>query len=514
MVRRLTWIPAVRKVDAHAIGNCRLTYYGKDVGPSRMPAAWFAGKALLGSPMDRRLTELRLRLPPIHFGPRMQFRSRLLLLAFPLVAPPLAAESNWAQWRGPLFNGSNPSAANLAIEWGATQNIVWKTALPSWSAATPVVWDDFVFVISAQEGFDPRRRRSGRRGASARGANSNDAILLLALSRLDGTILWRRSIGQGNRVYRKHNLASPSPITDGRRVWAMTGNGDLSCHDFDGDTVWKRNLQSDYGRFGMAYGYASTPRLHKERLYVQVIHGMETDQPAYVLAIDAATGKTLWRVERPTDAEHQSRDGYSTPLIVASNGQEQLLVAGADYATGHDLASGQELWRMDGLNPERDRFYRTIASSIRIGETIFTPSKLGKPFIAYRASEAGRNDGSAMLWENSLGADIPSPTTDGKRIFVVNDRGILNVLDPQTGELLVERLRLTPGFYYASPLLADGKLYATNEGGTTTVVDVEDGYRILATNRLESHTLASLVAVGDQLFQRTEDHLYCIASDR
>lgn len=451
-------------------------------------------------------------------------QTSLLLSLFAMLP---MAEANWPQWRGPLFNGSNPAAVGLATEWTSSQNVRWRTDLPSWSAATPAVWEDLVFITSAQEGFDTpqsysRRSRSRRDagGGDGRGAGekvgaglSRDEILLLALHRKDGSVLWRRKIGGGNRIFRKQNLSSPSPITDGAHVWVMTGGGDLSAFDMDGNEIWMRNVQRDYGSFGLNHGYASTPRLHKGRLYVQVLHGMKTDDPSYVFAADARTGKTVWKVERPTDATHESPDDYSTPLIVPVGAQEQLVVSGGDYVTGHDLASGKELWRMGGFNPEHERFYRTIASSVHIGDTVFTSSTRGNPFIAFKAGGEGWISDSAKIWENTLGADVPTPATDGTRIFVVNDRGILNVLAAKTGELLIERLRLEPGTYSSSPLLADGKLYATNEEGTTTVVDVEGGYKILATNRLDSHTLASPIAVGNQLFIRTADYLYCIAAD-
>ena len=465
------------------------------------------------------------------------FLSGVLLTALPLSA----AEPNWAQWRGPLFNGSNPSAAGLATEWSTEEGIAWKAALPSWSAATPAVWENTIFVTSAEEGFDAPMQRYGRgrgpggggpggrgpggrgpggRGPGGRGPgigppgpSSHDGILLIAIDRKDGSMLWTRRIGSGNRIYRKQNLASPSPITDGELVWVLTGGGDLSCYGMDGGKVWMRNIQDDYGRFGLNHGYASTPRLHKGRLYLQVLHGMKTDDPSYVFAVDSRTGKTVWKVNRPTDAMAESPDDYSTPLVIRVGSDEQLVVSGGDYVTGHDMNSGRELWRMGGFNPGNERFYRTIASSVHIGDTVFTPSTRGNPFIAFKAGGEGWISESAKLWENALGADVPTPATDGKRLFVVNDRGILNVLDAKTGELVTERLRLEPGTYSSSPLLADGKVYATSEEGTTTVVDVENGYKILAINRLDSHTLASPIAVGNQIFIRTADFLYCIAPD-
>lgn len=435
----------------------------------------------------------------------------------------VAADANWPQWRGPQFNGSSPSATGLAVQWSEERNVKWRAPMPSWSAATPAVWGGYVFVTSAQEGFNEpaqsygrgarRGPRPGPPGGPRPARSDRDDILLIAVQRSDGQILWTRTIGGGNRIHRKQNLASPSPITDGKHVWVVTGNGDLACYDFDGGRVWHRNIQDDYGRFGLNHGYASTPRLHAGRLYVQVLHGMKTDDPSYVFAVDPATGETLWRAERPTDAVAESPDDYSTPLVVEVEGREQLIVSGGDYVTGHDLDTGKELWRMGGFNPGHERFYRTIASSIHIGQTIYTSGTRGNPFIAFRAGGEGWITDSAKLWENALGADVPTPSTDGERLFVVNDRGILNVLDAGSGQLVRDRLRLEPGTYSSSPLLADGRIYATNEEGTTTVVDVEKDYEVLAINRLDSHTLASPIAVGSEIFLRTADYLYCIAED-
>jgi outer membrane protein assembly factor BamB len=164
---------------------------------------------------------------------------------------------------------------------------------------------------------------------------------------------------------------------------------------------------------------------------------------------------------------------------------------------------------MAGFNPGGERFYRTIASSLAIGDVIYTTSTRGKPFIAFKAGGTGNITGKAEIWQNDLGSDVPTPTTDGRRIFVVNDRGIVVALDAKSGKVLWDRQRIEPGIYSSSPLLADGKIYATNEDGATTVLSAGEEFEVLAVNRLDSHTLASPVAVGDQLFIRTAEHLYC-----
>jgi outer membrane protein assembly factor BamB len=436
----------------------------------------------------------------------MNYRGNTALLCLGL-ALAFSLGANWPQWRGPNSNGSSQTAKNLTVTWTQTDNVVWRTKLPSWSAATPIVWQDIVFVTSAEEGFTPLDRGSRRPGNDP----APDKIFLLALSRKDGSILWRKQIDSGNQLFRKQNSASPSPITDGKHVWIMTGNAMLACLTMDGKEVWKRNIQGEYGKLGINHGYASTPLLYRDRLYVQVLHGMHTDDPSYVFAADKNSGKTLWKVERPTDAERESPDNYATPQLAMVEGKLQLIISGADYVTGHDLNTGKELWRIGGFNPTNNSFNRTIASSIVIGDKVFTTSTRGRPFIAFRAGGSGNITGKSEIWNNNLGADVPTPTTDGKYIYVLVDNGVLNCIEAQTGKVIYQGKRIENGTYSSSPLLADGKLYCINEEGTTTVVKAGEEFEILAVNKLESQTLASPVAVDNQIFIRTAEYLYCIA---
>lgn len=436
-------------------------------------------------------------------------RTRLSLLAASLVIIALsrarALDANWPQWRGPNSNGSTTAARDLAVSWDQTQNVRWRAKLPSWSAATPIVWGETIFVTSAEEGFT-----SLREGSRGSGAAGRDKIFLLAVSRKDGSIRWQQQIDSGNQLYRKQNSASPSPITDGKNVWIMTGNGKFACFTMDGKEVWKRDIQADYGHFGLNHGYASTPLLHGARLYVEVLHGMKTDDPSYVFAVDKNSGKTLWKAERPTDAISESPDNYATPQVASVGGKLQLVISGADYVTGHDLDTGKELWRIGGFNPTNNSFNRTIASSLVIGGNVFTPSTRGRPFIAFRAGGSGDITGKNELWTNNMGADVPTPTTDGKYIYVLKDNGTMNCLEALTGKAVYESQRIGVGTYSSSPLLADGKLYCINEEGTTTVVKAGPSFEILGVSKLDSHTLASPVAVDNQIFIRTGNYLYCI----
>jgi outer membrane protein assembly factor BamB len=417
-------------------------------------------------------------------------------------------QANWPQWRGPNSNGSAPEAHDLAVNWGPTENVLWRTKLPSWSAATPAVWHDRVFVVSAEEGFTRLNSDGGRRHSQAEA--SHDRIFLIALQRKDGSGLWQQQIDSGNQLFRKQNSGSPSPITDGNHLWIMTGNGKMACFTIDGKEVWKRDIQADYGRFGLNHGYASTPLLHGERLYVQVLHGMNTDDPSYLFAVDKNTGKTIWKVERPTDAEQESPDNYGTPQLATVDGKRQLVISGADYVTGHDLSTGKELWRIGGFNPTKNPMGRTIASSLVIGGNVFTTSTRGRPFIGFRAGGSGNITGKNELWTNNLGSDVPTPTTDGKYIYVLRDNGALNCLEALTGKVIYQGQRIELGTYSASPLLADGKIYCLNEEGTATVVKAGPAFAVVAVNKLDNLTLASPVAVDNQIFIRTADYLYCI----
>ena len=435
-------------------------------------------------------------------------------------------EDNWPQWRGPHLNGTSTTASNLPIRWSQTENVKWRVKLPSWSAATPIIWGDRVFVTSAEEGFLELRPppARGQRGARKKGrgrpgyrrgalpSGDKDKMYLIAVKRADGEVLWRKLIGAGNRRYRKQNLASPSPVTDGKHIWTMTGAGTLTCFDFEGKQLWQREIEDDYGRFGLNHGYASSPLLHKGRLYLQVLHGMKTDDPSYVFAVNAKTGKTVWKVERPTDAIAESPDDYSTPVLARVGGQEQLVVSGGDYVTGHDLKTGKELWRMGGLNPNHERMYRTIASSIVNDDIVYTSSTRGCPFIAFHPGGSGDITDSNLVWKNDLGPDVPTPTTDGKHIYVINDRGIAVAFNAKTGEPIWDRHRIEPGTYSSSPILADGKIYATSEDGATTVIKAGPEFEILAVNKLDSHTLATPSPVGNEIFIRTTEYLYCIAN--
>jgi outer membrane protein assembly factor BamB len=447
--------------------------------------------------------------------------------------------TTWPHWRGPAHNGVS-SETGLPTTWGAkckagsspaagapaggqrggggrgggfegrpltpltcsdfeTTNIDWRIPLPAYSGSTPIIWGDLVFLNVATA------------------ANTGD-LELWAVNRRTRAVAWKRPIAGNNNMQRKQNMSTPSPVTDGQRVWVMTGVGILKSFDFQGKEIWSRDIQGDYGRFGLNWGYASSPLLKGDALYVQVLHGMKTDDPSYVLKIDKMTGKTLWRVERLTEAQNESPDSYTTPTWIETNGRSELIITGGDVVSGHDPATGREYWRADVLNPTRNRAYRLVASPTIVGDLIIAPAR-NNPLLAMRPGGNGDVSKSHVVWEFAQGPDVPTPVSDGKLLYVVRDGGVVFALDVKTGATVYGPERLPPGTYSASPILADGKIYVTTEEeGITTVFRAGPKFEILASNSLlgdcSPYCLSTVAISEGQIFLRTTSFLWAIGDRR
>ena len=210
------------------------------------------------------------------------------------------AGENWPAWRGPSLNGVS-GEKNLPVRWSTEENIVWKIEMPAWSGSTPIIWSEKIFLSVA----------------------AGEEIQLWSVDRNTGVPIWKRHLSDGNHRQHKQNMSSPSPVTEGQNVYVMTGTGILTAFNFDGDQLWRRDIQADHGRFGLNWGYASSPLLFEDGLFVQVLHGMRTDDPSYVLRIDKNTGQTVWCVERPTDAIRESPDSVHNADIAAVQRQHR-----------------------------------------------------------------------------------------------------------------------------------------------------------------------------------------------
>jgi outer membrane protein assembly factor BamB len=238
---------------------------------------------------------------------------------------------------------------------------------------------------------------------------------------------------------------------------------------------------------------------------------MRTDDPSYLLRIDKATGKTVWRVERPTQARFESPDAYTTPALLRYATSTEIVVTGGDVVTGHDPATGKELWRANGLNPSNDGSYRIVASPVVYDGLIIAPSR-ERPLLALKAGGRGDVTRSHVLWSFNSGPDVPTPVTDGTYLYIVNDRGIMWCLDAKTGKEVYGRQRLRSGTYSGSPVVADGKIYVTNEDGVTVVVKTGPTFQVLGENDFDDYTLSSPAISDGQIFIRTSKFLYAIGA--
>lgn len=447
-----------------------------------------------------------------------------LMLAVLSTADHTQAQENWPHWRGPNHDGIS-DARDLPMKWSQAENIVWKTSLPSWSAATPIIWGDRIFIVSPSksepkpetpQGQPADQDQSARRGRRSALDPGGPNLLLICISKNDGKILWERELADKNQIHRKQNDATPSPVTDGKHVWAVTGTGKVAAFDMEGRSIWKKDLQKDYGPFGHNWGYGSSPLYHDGSLIIEVLHGMNTDDPSYIVSLNAATGEVQWRQERPTDAQRESPDAYTTPVLLKHNGQTQIVISGGDYVTGHDFKTGKEIWRAGGLNPLKRPNYRVVPTPIVADGLIYAPTRK-KPLLALKIGGTGDITESHLVWkyEGSAAPDVPSPVSDGKYFYMVDDRGLVTCLDAKTGTLIWGPEATTEGIVSASPILVDGKLYIINENGVTSIVSVGSEFELLATNELDgTYTLASPAVSGKQIFIRTSTHLYCIAEEK
>lgn len=430
---------------------------------------------------------------------------RFLLFALTILST--AQATDWPQWRGPFYNGSTDEK-NLPSEWSQTENIAWSIDLPGSSAATPIIQADRIFL----SGLDSQK----------------EVLIAMCFDRKSGKLLWKHDITQGTSQDRRSTFAASSPVTDGKIVVFFYATGDLACFDVNGNHQWARNLHQDYGTFAFQWTFASSPTLFNGKLYVQILQrdvpvrgrGLRDQKnESYLLALNPNTGKTLWRHIRPSKARMESREAYSTPIPSTINGKQQLLIAGGDALSGHDLETGKELWRWGTWNPRRITHWRLVPSPVAIDDVILACAPKSDPIYAIRPNGTGTLEDSAIAWtskkEDKVTSDVPTPACYDGDFFVLSDlRKHLSRVEPQTGK--VKWGIPTPGRakYEASPLVADGKIYIINHAGEAAVIDAENG-KILNVIPMDPTSggevvRASIVAAQGQLFIRTTRKLYCV----
>ncbi len=422
-----------------------------------------------------------------------------------VLAQPLFAE-NWPQWRGPFSNGST-SEKNLPVQWSKTENVAWSQPLPGPSAATPIVWGDTVFVPTADA--------------------TNKTLLAMAIDRKSGKVLWREKVAEGIRRDEKSNLASPSPATDDQLVIFFYGNGDLVAFDFAGKKLWSRNIEKDYGAFAFNWTFSTSPLLHGGKLYLQVlqrdvpVHGRgRSDGPieSYLLAMNPATGKTLWKVERPSQAVAESREAFTTPVFFQHAGRGELLLAGGDCITGHDPDTGKELWRWGTWNPNKIPHWRLVPSPAAGVGIILACAPKSDPIYAIKAGGNGTLTDADLAWKSEprgpISSDVPTPLFYQNDFFILSDvRKSLSRVTPKTGEIKWTVAMPGRSKFEASPMGADGKIYCINFAGDVVVLDADKGsvlQNIPMGEPGDDMTRSSVSASHGQLFIRTNTKLFCI----
>lgn len=422
-------------------------------------------------------------------------RCSLVVLSLLLVAP--AAADNWPQWRGPAGDGTSRET-DVPVSWSAEENVRWKTPLEGLGSSTPIVWGDRIF-LTTQVGSGPSAGGNDFDDAAvARGAESDRVVFLLqAFAREDGRLLWERRFPASDElpsVHIKHNLASPSCVTDGERVYTWFGNGVAAATTLDGKLVWQRNLAAEHGAFDIRWGHGSSPVLHGESLYFLVDHPGH----AYLLAADPATGETRWKRDR--DPEKRS---YTTPLVIHHDGREQLIVNDNDRIEGLDASTGEVLWHVGESNrvPVSTPVYRD-------GVLYSTRGYFSGPYLAVHVGGEG-DVTDDLRWRKPTGAPyVSSLAYANGLVFMATERGIATAADAETGET-VWKQRLG-GVFTASPVVAGGNVYFVDEGGTTFVVAADREFRLVSENDLDERTLASPAISDGMLFLRTDRRLFAI----
>ncbi len=395
----------------------------------------------------------------------------------------LAALQDWGQWRGPLGTGVAPGASP-PLHWSETRNLRWKVPIPGAGSATPVLWGDRLFVLTAIDS----------------GKGSLHRFEVLCLDRVTGKLLWSRTAVEEaphEGTHETNGYASGSPATDGRLLIASFGSRGIFAYDLEGKQLWKRDLGDLKIKVG--FGEGISPVLHKDSVLVNWDH----EGDSFLYCLDAATGRDRWRRPRT------ERTTWTTPLVVEQGGVTQVVVNGTQRTRSYDLASGEPIWECGGqaMNP--------IAVPVAQDGVVYCMTGYkGHAVVAIRLDSKGdvTNDPKQVVWKRSdTGPYVASPLLHENLLYVTKERqGILYCLDAATGAVRYgpERLPDTDAIY-ASLAGAAGRVYATGRNGTTHVIRQGPAFEILASNTISEGVDASPVISGRQLFLRGRKHLYC-----
>ncbi len=426
----------------------------------------------------------------------------------------LASAANWPGFRGPNHDGSSPETG-LPEKFSKTEGVKWSAEMPGPAASGPAIWGDTVFISSSNP--------------------TTQKLIAMALDAKTGKVKWQNEVTDGYQHDDRSNLASPSPCTNGEQAFFLYGTSVLAAYDFSGKEVWKRDLGKDYGRFGTQWTYSSSPVLDGGKLYVQVLqrnkafdfHGLQKGEPngkneSYILALDPKTGKEIWRQVRPSEAQEESLEGFSSPVFHTHEGKRLMLISGGDTLTGHNAETGVELWRLPSFNAAKIAHWRLVPSPVAGDGIALVCAPKKEPVYAMKLDASGT---TPAVWQSDgkeLTSDVSTPLFYQGNFYVLDsDRKTLSRVEPKTGKVIWRGEYPTRIKIESSPTGADGKIYAVDQlGGVFVVKAGGDAFELLhqASFGLEGATatngdkiVRAAIAVSDGcIFIRAQDRLYCI----
>ena len=435
------------------------------------------------------------------------FLSFALVVAAPL--PTNAAPPHWSQWRGPAGQGI-ARETKVPLEWSATKNVAWKTAIPGRGFSSPVVWGDRIFLTTAVEGEVVSGAKAVRHEIDGKefvhpdgvGADRKHAFKVLALDAKGGRILWERTAWEGTPYDTRHkrgSFAAPTPVVDGERVYAYFGSEGLYVYDFDGTLAWSWQTPG-IASFGVGVG--TSPVLHGDVVILQCDE--DNGQKSFIVGLDRKSGKEVWRTPRQVEVS------WATPILVKSGGRHELVTAGSQAIIAYDPASGRELWRMKGL--ESNAVPSPVAGDGIVVVSSGYPTKVA---VAVRPGGSGDVTGTdRVLWRYDKGtAYVPSPILVEGLLYLVTDKGLVSCLDAKTGKVHYEGGRPPVGAsYMASPVAVSGHLLLSSMDGDTVVLKAGPTHEVVRSNPLGEPIAASPAVVGNRLYIRGEQHLFAIGT--
>ncbi|MDF1810577.1 MAG: PQQ-binding-like beta-propeller repeat protein [Verrucomicrobiales bacterium] len=432
-----------------------------------------------------------------------------LLFAATLLLPQFAIHAeNWDNWRGPNYDGSS-NEKNLPAKFSKTENVKWKVDFPGEGASTPVIWENHVFVTSAK---------------------GKESSLALAYDRETGKLLWEKEF-EGYGHDDRSNFSAPSAATDGEIVVFFFGSGKMAVYDFDGNELWRKDIEKDYGEFAFQWTFSSSPVLHKGKVFLQVLQRNEPARgrgkegaESFLLALNAKNGDEIYRHVRPTDAQMESLESFATPLPVTVDGREELVIVGGDVITGHNPETGEEIWRWGTWNEgHKEQWWRLVPSPVYAEGVFLACAPKKAPVYAVKAGLQGTHSGEdGLAWvseptkEIPVTSDVATPLYYQGRFYIVDHLRTrsLNCIDPKTGKVIYSEPLGSREKFESSPTGADGKIYLMNHLGDVFVVKAGDKFEILHKTEMgdsmKNLSRASISVSRGNLFIRTDTSLYCI----